>query len=209
MFSTVELNASFYRLPQIEVVKMWAKQTSEDFVFCPKLSRYITHIKRLHDSEEALKEFIHRFRPLKKKLGPILIQLPPSFKFDRKKLSPFFQLLAKYRTFDFVLEARHSSWIVDEALELLSHYKIGWVIADSGSKYPTLKEATSENVYFRFHGREKLYGSSYARRELLPFVKFAQQSLKEGKWVFAFFNNDNKGYAVKNAVTFEQMVRGK
>ncbi|NGX58330.1 MAG: hypothetical protein K940chlam3_01235 [Chlamydiae bacterium] len=203
-FDCVELNSSFYRLPTAETVNKWKHQTPNDFLFCTKLSRYITHVKKLHDVEESLRNFLKRFKNLKPKMGPILVQLPPQVKFTNPNVEDFFKLLRRYRSFEFAIETRHKSWISDEALEFLEQKEMTFVIADWKNGYPTRETVTSDTVYLRFHGKD--YGTKYTNRELSQYAKKTKNWLAQGKEVWAFFNNDAYGYAVENAQTFKKIV---
>ena len=178
---------------------------SKDFLFCPKMSRYLTHMKKLNEPEEPLERFFDIFRPMKKQMGPVLIQLPRmvKFKFDRDEhLST---LLAKtYRSYEFVLEIRDESWLSNDALNLLAKYDIGLVISQSGSGFPYAEMVTAKNIYVRFHGPGDLYASSYSDDELKYFAKKFKKWVKEGHEVWAFFNNDIHGYAPKDALRLER-----
>jgi len=208
-FDCVELNASFYRLPNEKTVENWAKRTPERFKFCLKLSRLITHQKRLMGVEEPLATFFERFRPLAEaeRLGPVLVQLPPSLRFDPELVERFFMLLDEsYPEQHFALEARHASWFAEEALGLLSKYRVAHVIAHSGGRFPSCEAVTTDFVYLRFHGPGKLYASNYPDEMLKEFAEKVAKWLKEGLEVWAFFNNDVGGYAVKNAKQLRSMV---
>jgi len=208
-FDCVELNASFYRLPNEKTVENWAKRTPERFKFCLKLSRLITHQKRLAGAQEPLGTFFERFRLLKEagKLGPVLVQLPPSLRFDREVAEGFFSLLNEYYgDHRFALEARHASWFVEEALHLLEEHGIAHVIADSGGRFPSYEAVTADFVYLRFHGPGKLYASNYPDEMLEASAGKITRWLKEGLEVWAFFNNDVGGYAVRNAQRLHELV---
>jgi uncharacterized protein YecE (DUF72 family) len=208
-FDCVELNASFYRLPNEATVQNWAKRTPENFKFCLKLSRLITHQRRLAGVEEPLATFFGRFRPLEetRKLGPVLVQLPPSLRFDPELAKRFFALLnARYSNCRFALEARHTSWFIDEALELLKRHRIAHVIAHSGGRFPSCEAVTTDFVYMRFHGPGELYASNYPDEMLAEFAKEIAGWLQEGLDVWAFFNNDVGGYAVRNALRLRELV---
>lgn len=205
-FDCVELNTSFYRLPKKKTVSHWKKQAPPDFIFCPKLSRFITHIKKLHDCRQPLKGFLEVFKRLKKQMGPILVQLPPRLKFDNPNTHAFFQMLKRFRSFTFAIEARDASWMSDRALDFIADKGMAWVIADWGNGHPCCEEVTSNTVYLRFHGPGAEYASKYSDRQLKVWARKTQKWLKEGKDVWAFFNNDGYGYAIQNAKTFKSMV---
>lgn len=207
-FDCAELNASFYRLPKPQTVAGWLNRTPEHFRFCLKLSRLITHQKKLVNVEEPLAVFFERFRELIPKLGPILIQLPPGLRFDRKKGVAFFELLrTQYPQYAYALEARHESWLTEEALKLLETFGIAFVIADSGGRFPYKEAVTAPFVYLRFHGPQNLYASDYPEQMLQEFAQKIARWRSQGREVWAFFNNDVGGYAVKNAMMLRQLIQ--
>ena len=205
IFKVTEINTSFYHLPSEETIKNWVKKAPKDFLFCPKMSRYLTHMKKLNDPKEPLERFFEVFQPMKKKMGPVLIQLPRMVKFKFERDEYFFGLLAKtYRSYEFVLEVRHDSWLTEDPLNLLAKYNIGLVISQSGSRFPYTEMVTAKNIYVRFHGPKKLYASSYNNEDLKYFAKKFKNWVKEGHEIWAFFNNDIHGYAPKDAFRLEK-----
>lgn len=206
-FQCVELNSSFYNLPRETTVAGWLNRTPHTFSFCPKLSRYITHQMQLVNIDESLDKFFGVFKPMKERLGPVLIQLPPGLSLDITLISNFFNLIqSHYCDFRLAVEIRNRSWIKDEFFELLEKLRIGFVIADSGNRYPTSEKISTDFVYLRFHGRENLYASDYSERVLNEYADKIINWIKEGKDVWAFFNNDYYGYAVKNALRLRDIV---
>ncbi|GAB4231089.1 MAG: DUF72 domain-containing protein [Chlamydiales bacterium] len=205
-FDCVELNTSFYHLPKHQMILDWNEKTEDDFFFCPKVSRYITHQKKLNDFEEPLRNFLERFRPMKKKLGLILVQFPSQIKLDNPNIEKFLSFTRKFWSWKFAVEARHESWISNRTKELLQEKKAAWVIANSGGHYPEMKAVIGDTVYLRFHGPGELYASKYDKKTLSHYAKKAEKWLSEGKEVWAFFNNDHQGYAVENAKTFREML---
>ena len=206
-FSCVELNSSFYHLPQISTVSGWTERTPPDFRFCAKLSRYITHQLRLIHCEEALLKYFSVMEGMRSKLGPVLVQLHPGLKFNRSLADDFMTLLTKhYHHYRFALEVRNRSWITDDAFELLSRHRIAFVIADSGKRYPYHEAVTTDFVYLRFHGHEQLYASDYADEELTQYTDKIASWLDNEKEVWVFFNNDYHGFAVKNAAKLQQII---
>jgi len=230
-FDTVELNVTFYRLPQKKTFENWYKRTAKNFLFVAKGSRFITHIKKLKDCGEPLKIFFTNVSALKEKLGPILWQLPPGLKANKEKLNDFCQLLKKImpkivQAFEF----RNETWFNEEIYEILRKYNFTLCIAHSprpsyecfaihdekevgqtregrGSPYwPCVEEITADSIYLRFHGGESLYGSNYSDEELKSWARKAKRWLKEDKTVYAYFNNDAYGYAVKNALRLKEMI---
>jgi uncharacterized protein YecE (DUF72 family) len=206
-FGCVELNASFYRVPSVKTVEGWARRTPRSFRFCAKMNRFITHRKRLVDTEEPLERFLAVFEPLHDQLGPYLVQLPPSLRFDSRVAEAFLERLASHRGTDqFALEARHESWFTPEALSLLSQYGIASVIADSGGRFTEAEAPTSPTVYLRFHGPGGLYRSPYPIDRLTIYARRITGWLAEGRQVWAFFNNDFAGHAVHNARELRALV---
>lgn len=206
-FSCTEINSSFYRLPRKQTVQNWVDKVPKHFYFCPKLNRYITHLKKLRDAEEPMERFFDAFAPMLKKMGPVLIQLPPSLSFDKDVAVTFFDLLKKkYSIADFVLEPRHKSWLEEESISLLKKYKVGFVISQSGVGFPYAEYITSKNIYVRFHGPGKLYASSYSKDELAYFASLFKKWLKEKYHLWIFFNNCYNGVATENARELEQLL---
>ncbi len=199
-FQTTEINGSFYRLPTTDTVEQWLAQVPEDFIFCPKMSRYLTHMKKLKDPEEPLQRFFSIFEPMRGRMGPVLLQLPPMLPFQYDRTEYFFELLKQeYRDQAFVLEVRHPGWLEPDALSLLLRYDIGFVISQSQDAFPYLEAITSKQVYVRFHGPGALYASSYTDEQLLYYRDKFFEWVDEGCEVWAFFNNDIHGYAPVDA----------
>ncbi len=205
-FNTVELNVSFYRLPKKEVFKGWRKRTPKDFIFSVKGSRFITHIKKLKDCEEPLETFFKNALGLKEKLKVVLWQLPARFKVSPERLTDFCKILKKKysKNIHHAFEFRDESWFCDEICEILKKYNFGLVIAHS-RQWPVKEIITADFVYLRFHGGEELYGSEYSSKELCAWAE------KVKKWrpevVYSYFNNDARGFAVKNAKEFQTLLK--
>lgn len=205
-FDCVELNASFYRMPQEPTIKNWLARAPAGFKFCPKMSRFITQLKKLGDVEEPLALFFERFDHLKSALGPVLVQLPPSLGFHPERTEHFFQLLQPHQGYRFALEARHANWLGQPALDLLRRYHIAFVISQSDGRFPYKEVTTTDFVYLRFHGPGALYASEYSVEMLSAYASKIKSWIQEGRDVWAFFNNDRAGYAVKNALQLRAMV---
>ena len=206
-FNCVELNSSFYHLPKAKTIEGWIKRIPDSFRICPKLSRFITHQKRLNDVEEPIKRFLELFDVMRSHLGPVLIQLPPGLTFDKSLANDFLQILKKrYNHFRFAVEVRHKSWIKDEVFNLLTMSDIAFVIADSGKRFPYYEAVTTDFVYLRFHGPEKLYASDYSDPVLHSFAEKITAWLRNGKEVWVFFNNDFHGFAIRNAFKLRELV---
>jgi len=202
-FKTAEINYSFYHLPRPSTYQNWYNQTSPDFIFAVKASRFITHIKRLKGVRAAWKKFLENALELKEKLGPILFQFPPSFQAtpeNIERLESFLQtttLDAKRYKLRFALEFRHQSWCNNNIYKLLRKYNAAWVIADS-PRYPKAEILTADFTYIRMHGSQVLFASKYSEQELRALATKIKKWLKSGD-VFVYFNNDAYGYAVENA----------
>lgn len=203
-FQTVEINYSFYHLPDTNTFQKWRKETPTDFIFAVKISRYITHIKRLKKVKDACKTFLENASELKEKLGPILFQFPQNFKADNENIERLKFFLSYFHTLNskcrYALEFRHQSWFTDEIYKILKKHNAAFVIADSPD-YPKTEIITANFVYIRMHGSKILFSSNYTEQEL----KDISQKIK--KWqskkldVYIYFNNDAEGYAIKNAKT--------
>lgn len=200
-FSTVELNTTFYHLPLKSTVENWHTQVPDDFIFSIKASRYITHQKRLHDCKESVDLFYAHIQAVKTKTGPILFQLPPSFKLNKERLKEFIKGLKKSHRH--VFEFRHESWYVDEIYELLEKNKIALCISDLTGK-TTPEVITTDFTYMRLHGPKLAYQGSYG-----PLLK--EWKKKISQWsskatVYCYFDNDKKGYAIQDAKVLKEML---
>ena len=207
-FNTTEINMSFYHLPKKQTVEGWVKKVPATFKFCPKMSRYLTHIKRLHEPEESLEKFFEVFEPMQKKMGPVLVQLPPSLKFNYETVEYFYQVLKKnYSAYDFAIEVRHNTWLEEDSYTLMSKYKIAFVISQSDKKFPYAETVTAKNIYLRLHGPGQLYASNYNEEALEKYADMFLKWQAEGHNIWAFFNNDVFGYAFRNAQELEKLVQ--
>jgi len=206
-FICVELNSCFYHLPQKKTVEGWMTRTPGKFMFCLKLSRFITHQMKLSNVEEALQKFFDVFEGMKAKLGPVLVQLPPQLSYDEPRIRYFLELLQKqYDEYRFAIEIRNLTWVNDIFFDLLSQYGVAFVIADSGNRYPYHEAVTTDIVYLRLHGREQLYASDYNEYDLQQYAEKISGWLNDNKNVWVFFNNDYHGFAINNAERLQEMV---
>ena len=209
-FPTTEVNYSYYHLPRPATYEKWAAQVPEGFIFAVKASRLITHTKRLTGVEEPWRVFLQNAHSLGPRLGPILFQFPASFRCDHARLAEFLKMARAVAPdadrLPLVFEFRHESWFSDEIYQLLSRHNAALCIADS-TQYPRREVTTADFVYFRFHGRTKLFTSNYTRAELADEAKKMRRLLQEGQDVYVYFNNDAEGYAVTNARTLTALMR--
>jgi len=206
-FDTTEINSSFYRLPGKTTIEKWVNSVPPDFKFSLKFSRYLTHMKKLNDPEEPFEKFFAVFEPMKKKTGIVLLQLPPQLGFKEEKAKPVFELTKAYQDNDFAVEVRHDSWLKKESIKLMEQYGIAFTISQSGAGWPYAEYFTSKNVYVRFHGPKKLFGSPYPDKMLKDYAKKFKKWAKSGHHIWAYFNNDMHGYAVQNARTLIGMLK--
>ncbi len=202
-FSTVELNNSFYHLPSEKAFDQWRDSVSGDFRFAVKVSRFITHIKRLRNIEEPLDNFLSRARGLKHKLGPLLYQLPPNTPRKDDLLESFLKLLPKGLSHAF--EFRNTSWFDQGVFDLLRRYGAGLCSYDMPD-FTTPLLSTSGFIYIRFHGSAGLYSSNYSDQQLESWAKRIEQVSREVDSVYIYFNNDAQGFAVNNARTLANML---
>ena len=199
-FSTVELNASFYRLPTPTMVERWRTVTPPGFRFAVKLSRYITHIRRLRDVGEELVRFLEIARPLGDRFGPLLVQLPPTFPRDDAALDALLRIVPV--EIHVAVEFRHPSWVEPGVVERVGEAGAAWVLADRPHARVPLT-VTTDWSYVRFHqGAE---GSSwYPRAKLVRWAdRLAQLDLRT---LYVYFNNDPEGAAFANAETFATLL---
>jgi uncharacterized protein YecE (DUF72 family) len=199
--TSIEINGSFYALQKPESYRRWRDETPEGFVFAVKGSRFITHMKRLADAEEPLKKFFDSgVWELGDKLGPILWQLPETFRYDEERLAGFFDLLPR-TTPDgspvrYALEFRSKTFEHEATYQLLREHDIACVLADTAGRWPKVDEDTSDFRYVRLHGDVELYASGYGDRAL---DRWADQLKRWGKDTYVYFDNDAKGYAPHDA----------
>lgn len=209
-FPTAEINTSFYHLPRPATCAAWAEQVPPAFVFSIKVSRYLTHMKRLLDPEEPWQRFMESALQLGDRLGPILLQFPPSFRKNTSRLENFFKMAtsapSRSTALQLVCEFRHDSWLGTEVYRLLDHYKVAWCIAD-GPRYPRKDLVTGTFAYIRYHGRSQMFASNYTDEELKSEAKLIRRYLRKGVDVYVYFNNDAMGYAVNNAQRLSELIK--
>ena len=204
-FHTVEINNSFYNLPQKKTLQRWRDIVGDDFLFSVKASRYITHMKKLKEPEESTDKFFSRIDELKPRLGPILFQLPPRWKINLQRLESFLSVLSEdYR---YTFEFRQTSWFDERVYELLSRHNCAFCIYELDRRLSPIK-VTADFVYIRLHGPEGAYQGQYSRGVLQNWAKRFDRWQKEGKEIFCYFDNDQSGFAAQDALKLQQMVSG-
>jgi uncharacterized protein YecE (DUF72 family) len=202
-FDTVELNNSFYRLPEIQTMVNWREATPKNFLFAVKASRFLTHNKKLKEPEHALNNFLPRAEALGKKLGPILFQLPPKWRINRERLEEFLRALPPYHRYTF--EFREPTWLCDDICQLLARYNAAFCIYDIGGFHSPIL-TTADFAYVRLHGPGNKYQGSYTNRALDAWARQIYEWHASGMSVFVYFDNDQAGYAAQNALTLKNML---
>ena len=203
-FSTVEINNSFYRLPSPETFDKWRDQAPEGFCYAVKANRFLTQAKKLKDGRAMLDWMLPPIRHLGSKLGPILFQLPPRFKINLERLEAFLNALPKDLTP--VFEFREKSWLTEETLALLDRHGASFCIHDMpGSATP--RWVAGRIAYVRFHGGEGKYRGRYSDKDLLDWSRWMADQARQGRNVWAYFNNDVDAHAIHDAQTLRAMVR--
>jgi uncharacterized protein YecE (DUF72 family) len=199
-FSTVELNNPFYRLPSGATFARWRQQVPAGFLFAVKASRYLTHLKRLRDPEDGIRLLFERATRLRKKLGPVLFQLPPRFPLDLPRFRTFLEAVpAGVRA---AWEFRDDSWLTDDVLSALDAAGHAFVLADRpGFRGPV--PVTGGWSYVRFHQGTRS-GSDYRRDKLHRWAE--RIATREARDVWAFFNNDHGGAAVRDARFLRELL---
>lgn len=199
-FDTVEVNNTFYNLPEACHFDAWREAAPPGFRFTLKYSRYGTHLKHLRDPEEPLARFLERAERLGARLGPILVQLPPHWGADPERLDGFLGAAPRRRRF--AVELRDPDWLREEVFEVLRDRRAALVIHDMIEDHPV--ELTARWTYLRFHGRQ--YGGSYSPQALSGQARRIRRWLREGLDVYAYFNNDRGGHAPRNAADLRRCV---
>ena len=203
-FDTVEINNTFYRLPRVEAVANWEAESPGGFLFAVKMSRYVTHIKRLTAVPESLELFYGRIAPLARspKMGPVLWQLPGSFRRDDERLAATLAALPPGRH---CFEFRHESWFVPEVYELLSGHGAALVIGDTPKRPFQTRELTAAWTFVRFHHGSRGRRGNYSERELEAWA-LQLEEWRDDVDVYCYFNNDWEGFAIKNALWLKRRL---
>ena len=204
-FDTVEVNATFYRLPRATAVANWVALTPPGFVFTIKMSRYVTHVKRLTGVKESLKRFYATITPLVEspKFGPLLWQFPETFhRDDERLLGALDELPGGRHAFEF----RHASWFAPEILGLLRARNAALVIGDHPDRPFQSHELTADWTFVRFHYGKRGRGGNYSERELDEWAVRIDGWRRRGIDVYAYFNNDWEGYAIENALGLKKRL---
>lgn len=201
-FDTVELNATFYRLPAAETFGRWAERAPGDFRYAVKASRYLTHVRRLRDPAEPLDRLWTRASRLGTRFGPVLYQLPPRWRPNPERLEAFLRALPRHPQ---AIEVRDPRWYRGETVSLLDSAGVALCLHDMpGSESPTT--AIGPFVYLRFHGAGTRYGGRYSSQRLRAWADRIAVWTADGLTVWAYFNNDLGGHAPRDASRLREMV---
>ena len=202
-FETVEINNTFYHLPTIQTLRDWRAGTPKGFLFACKGSRFITHMKKLKDPRQGLERLIQTIEVLGEKLGPILFQLPPRWRINLTRLDDFLKALPpKYR---FAFEFRDQSWFDQTIYDLLAKYHAAFCLYNLAGRWSP-EIVTADFVYIRLHGPDGRYQGEYGEKILRVWAKKCERWSSEGKDVWCYFDNDQNGYAAKDARKLKQMT---
>lgn len=202
LFSGVEINSSFYRPHKPATYQRWAASVPGGFQFSVKIPRAITHTKRLTDVAVELGSFLGECEHLGAKLGPLLVQLPPSLVFNTKTVGTFFELMRSQFEGRVVCEPRHATWFTPEGNALLSGFHVTRVAAD-----PALVPEAAEPggwgglVYYRLHGSPRIYYSAYPPNYLQSIAQKLSDMVTKGAEAWCIFDNTAEGAAIGDALT--------
>jgi uncharacterized protein YecE (DUF72 family) len=204
-FDTVELNNTFYQLPNESTFDAWRDNTPDDFLYAVKGSRFITHMIKLKDAQRGLTNFMPRAERLGSKLGPILWQLPPGWKVNVERLEEFLSILPPRHRYTF--ELRNETWMTDAVLEVLQKYNAAFCIYELAG-YTSPIELTADWTYIRLHGPTAFkYQGSYSDAQLTEWAERIRGWNRKLKAVYVYFDNDDSAYAVYNAMTLRKLVK--
>jgi uncharacterized protein YecE (DUF72 family) len=203
-FATVESNNAFYRLPERRIFEAWAERTPDDFVMAVKVSRYLTHIRRLREPEEPVERFVERVAGLGGKLGPVLLQLPPQLRCDAARLADTLDRFPPGMRV--AVEFRHPSWFVDEVRALLTERGAALCLADRRRPLTPLWR-TADWTYLRFHEGRSTPSPCYGRAALAAWARRLATTWAREEDAWVYFNNDPRGCAPRDAARFAAAVR--
>jgi uncharacterized protein YecE (DUF72 family) len=198
-FSTVELNGTFYRLPEERTFRSWASRTPDNFTFAVKASRYLTHIRRLRQPKRPVRRLLTRVRGLGDKAGPLLLQLPPRFTPDCGRLDDVLTALSGQTV---AVEFRDERWYRDDVRALLERHQAALCLADRGSRLITPVWRTADWGYIRFHEGRGRPAGAYGRTALAARARLLASMFEPDLDVWVYFNNDGNACAIRDALAF-------
>jgi len=201
-FDTVEINNTFYRLPEAGTFAQWKARAPNGFLYAVKASRFLTHMKKLKDPVDPLDRLFSRARQLGRTLGPVLYQLPPRWSLDLDRLETFVRALPKRRRH--AIEFRDPSWYTPDVFALLDRCGVALCLHDMAGS-ATGRIAHGPFVYARFHGPQK-YNGRYPDDALERWADWLSSQLKNGRPVYAYFNNDIGAHAPRDAMRLRDLI---
>lgn len=201
-FDGVEVNSSFYRLPSLAVLRRWYDATPPHFLFALKASRYLTHMKKLREPGPGIAALEEALRALKGKRGPVLFQLPPRWRCDPERLRDFLESWP--RSIPAAFELRDPDWHNGAILGLLREYRVAYCIYDLGG-FASPLHVTADFVYVRLHGPGAPYCGCYGHEQLSRWAERVR-AWSETMSVYVYFDNDEAGYAVRNALALKELL---
>jgi uncharacterized protein YecE (DUF72 family) len=206
-FSTVEINYSYYQLPERKTFETWQRNAPDGFLFAVKASRYLTHMRKLKEPREPLQRLFDAAEGLGPKLGPFLFQFPRQWRVNVERLSTFLETLREFAPHRYTFEFRHQSWLVPQIYQLLEGSNaalclpIGWDI-------PLDVQLTADWTYLRFHGGK--HGIAFRDAELRPWARRLAEWRARGVESYSYFNNDTledgRAPAIDNARRLRELV---
>jgi uncharacterized protein YecE (DUF72 family) len=202
-FDTVEINNSFYRLPERSTFAAWGARAPDGFEFAVKASRFLTHMKKLKDPEEPLDRLFTRMRAIEPHLGPVLYQLPPGWKLNVERFVHFLDVLPAGARH--VVEFRDPSWYDREVCREMERRGVALCLHDMPGS-ATKRERVGPFVYVRFHGATSKYGGGYSDARLRSWAAWMNAQRDDGCDVYAYFNNDVGGHAPRDAITLRRVL---
>jgi uncharacterized protein YecE (DUF72 family) len=203
-FDTVEINNSFYKLPSAETFRLWRQSAPPGFRFAVKASRFITHMKKLKDPQNALDNILKRAAELKDKLGPILFQLPPKWMVNAERLEEFLAALPQRHQYAF--EFRERSWHKDAIYDILRRHNAAFCMYELNG-FHSPEPITADFTYIRLHGPGGPYQGSYSQETLREWARKIERWGERLKDIYVYFDNDQAAFAARNALQLKQMVR--
>ncbi|MGZ4835851.1 MAG: DUF72 domain-containing protein [Terriglobales bacterium] len=203
-FDTVEINNSFYKLPSAETFRSWRQSAPPGFCFAVKASRFITHMKKLKDPQNALDNILKRAAELKDKLGPILFQLPPKWMVNAERLEEFLAALPQRHQYTF--EFRERSWHQDAIYDILRRHNAAFCMYELNG-FHSPEPITADFTYIRLHGPGGPYQGSYSQETLREWARKIERWGERLKDIYVYFDNDQAAFAARNALQLKQMVR--
>ena len=207
-FDPVEINNTFYRLPDKTVFEKWYSETPKNFMFAVKASRFITHMKKLREPDNHVARFLENVKTLQHKLRIVLFQLPPSWNFNEQRLQGFCEYLCGQSQIPHLrsaLEVRHPSWLCESCFKILNKFNIALALTD----WPGCSvrgPINTDHIFIRRHGPSSLYSSKYSLRDLEKDAYQIHSWRSKCKSVHFYFNNDANGFAPANAITLKRLL---